>query len=361
VARWLCRQVEEVTGDFLTVQLRGHSVKSSLPVGQCEVEPGRFVFAIPRPIVLPEEIYKKQLIKLREQLTQMHIPGLAASFYPWGVSYPYARLHRDFIAKGPGASALARHLVDRIRDALTASPYISRGHDALRENRLDEAVREFKDALLYAPRNPYLHKHLAEAYMLRGDFKSATVYCKKALELEPRYASAYCLLADCLSYQGCYDEALAEYERALGINSTRADFLIRYGITLASISSAQYKEAYKKLTKREPDRLPHQAAIEKLERAQIQGITPDETPEDERKRLAEYRYHRGFAHLQAGLLEEALEDFAAGRRLMPADLRLAQAYSYTLSLLHAPQNRSSLAHTGQTSEASSVSPADSEA
>lgn len=340
VSQWHSHQVAEVTTHFLT-RLGGSVLrKASAPIGRCETERGQFVFAILEPVLLSEETYKAQLIRLQHQLAHMRIPGVAVGVYPWGVSYRYARLRSDLSATGGGPKYLVGHLLRRLGDALRTGPYISRGHDALRENRSDDAVREFRDALLHAPESPYLHKHLAEAYMLKGLFPQAIEYCRKAIAEDYKYASAHCLLADCLSYQGQYKEAREAYELAIGLNRSRQDFLIRYGIALAGIATPDYQRLFAdRIKDRTVQPLPYQAAIEQLESAQSRYAESDDTEEGKRRRLSEYRYFRGLAYLQADQMDEAVEELAAGRRLAPDDLRLAQVHAYALSRQRDKQGR----------------------
>lgn len=62
------------------------------------------------------------------------------------------------------------------------------------------------------------------------------------------------------------------------------------------------------------------------------------TLKKEREQRANYHYQRGYAYLQAGKLDKAVENFTVGRKLAPGDLKLAQAYSYALSLRRKENN-----------------------
>jgi tetratricopeptide (TPR) repeat protein len=179
--------------------------------------------------------------------------------------------------------------------------------------------------------------------MLQGTEKSielAIEKCREALKLNADYASAHCLLADCLSYQGKSDEALIEYERALALDGTRIAFLTRYGLALAGMTGIEYQKAIEQLQLREPDLArrrnylpqPWLEAIDKFDQVRKLNAIDTDDPEKERTNLANYHYHRGYAHLQAGFLNQAIEDFLMGRKLLPDDLQLAQAYSYALHL-----------------------------
>jgi len=113
-------------------------------------------------------------------------------------------------------------------------------------------------------------------------------------------------------------------------------------MTLAGMTPDEYQEAIKHVSLQEskdflPDNTPKQPwqeAIDKFDRARnVSKIYYyDEDPEREREQRARSHFQCGYAYLQAGLIPEAIEDFTVGRKLAPRDLRLAQAYSYALSL-----------------------------
>ena len=271
----------------------------------------------------------------------MHIGRLATDFYSWALTFRCQDLSPQLNRK----DSLLDDMVERTLGALIAGPYIKRGHEALHKYDLDHAVSEFEDALRVlrnAPNSWYVYKHLAEARMLQGTekaFDQAIEMCRKALKLNPEYASAHCLLADCLSYKGEFGEALKEYERTLSLEGTRRRFLTRYGLTLSSMTVVEYQKALEQLKQQESDLkqrvyydTPWEEAIDKFDRVQKLSAMYNDTPEEQRKYLADYHYQRGYAYLQAAQLDRAVEDFAVGRKLAPENLQLAQAYSYALSL-----------------------------
>ncbi len=345
ITQWLCQQGIELICNFLSNHLWDPPHLKPLPIGLCEVSPGHYVFAILCAVDLPEEKYHQRINHLQQEISQMHIGRLSPDFYPSGITFRYEDLRRKLNDKG--MKWLLTDLIERTRGALIAAPYIIRGHEALHEGDLDQAVLEFKAASNNVSNSWYVYKHLAEVYMLRGlrgtekDLELAVESCQKALELNTDYASAHCLLADCMFYLGKFCEALLEYEKALNLISTRRDFLIRYGFALAGMTTSQYQEALRYLKHQEPTFLkersyssePLQEAIKKFDEARNLSHV-DETIEEQRVRRAEYHSQLGYAYLQAGYIDEALEDFAAARKLAPDDLQLEPIYRYTLSLLN---------------------------
>lgn len=340
LAKWLCQQAAATTRDLLINRLYGNR-KPPLKVGECELDLGQFVFAVLDTVDLPEEDFKKRLIGLREELYEMQIPWLSTEFYPWGVALPYEQLQPDY--SQAKADSLETYLRTITEGALAAGPHISQGHAALSEGDIDKAITHFENAQQYAPDNWYVYKHLAEAWMLKGKFDEAIEQCNTALTKNPRYTSARCLLADCLIYQGRHSEALIQYEQTLRWNP-RADFLIRYAIALAGMTTEKYKEALTKL--REERRLiskrgyaePYEDAIDKLEDARRRSRVPNLSSDQEREQEANYYYHRGYIFLRAGKFERALQEFAIGRKYSPDDLRLSQAYAHANALMRMPVN-----------------------
>lgn len=341
VTQWLRQQGIEATGNFLASRLWDPPRRNPLSIAQCTIGSDQCVFAILQAMDLPEATYKKKIALLQEDLTQMSIGRLSPDFYLSAITFRYQELQQLLKHKGP--ERLMTTLGERTRERLIAGPYLKRGHDALHKSDLDHAVSEFEDALRYTPSSWYGFKHLAEARMLQGTEEAidlAIEKCQTALKLNSDYASAHCLLADCLSYRGRFVEALLEYEKTLKLDNSRPDFLARYGIALASMSESEYysarnhfeQQASELNQKRRFFEQPWQDAIDKFDRVRNLYAMYSDSTEEERDYLADYRYQRGYVHLQASLINKAVEDFAVGRKLEPDDLQLAQAYSYALSL-----------------------------
>lgn len=340
ISQWLRQQGIDLTGNFLANHLWDPPHRDPLPIGRCKLGDDQYVFAILQAVDLSEDQYKKRITYLQQEMKLMRIGGLSPDFYPSAITFRYEDLRQQL--ENDGLPAMVADLKKRTLERLTAGPYFKRGHEALSTNDLDHAVSEFEDALRYVPNSWYGYKHLAEARMLQGTSSSieeAVEKCQKAIELNPYYASAHCLLADCYSYDGRFGDALIEYEKTLHLDSTRHDFLTRYGLALASMSPSEYQNALQYLRREQPDlarqrtylNQPWLEAIDKFDRVR-KLRTSNDTPDEQRARRANYYYYRGYAYLQAGLIDKAVEEFAVGRKLAPDNLQLIQAYSYALSL-----------------------------
>lgn len=342
ITQWLCQQGIDLAGNLLAYHLWQPEQRRPLPIGLYCGKPDQCVYAILQPVDLSENAFKECIIRLQKKMDQMQIGRLAPDFYPSGVTFRFKDLKQKL--DEAGLTEIIKALKERISERLIAGPYFNRGHLALYSADLDQAVSEFEDALRYVPHSCYGHKHLAEARLLQGTPK-AIEQCRIAIEENPDYASAYCLLADCLAYQGNFGEALRRYEKALSLENARSDFLIRYGLTLAGMTATEYQKAIHQMQQEsrhiQPRTFhgqPWQAAIDKFDRARnlakIYDNAPSKEQEQEQKQeqRAKYHYQRGYAYLQASMFDKAVEDFTVGRKLAPDDLQLAQAYSYALSL-----------------------------
>lgn len=335
VTKWIAQQAAQVTSEFLAGQPWTSGLRPGPAIGRCDVSSSRFVFAILDIVDVPESVYKAWLVELRAELGRMQLRGLITEFCPWGVTFRYEQLRR-YIAEATDRS-LVEHLQGVTMGALDAGPYIARGHDALRKPDLDQAIAAFEDAVRYAPDNWYVYKHLAEARFLQGNLLASMKQCGSALELNHDYASAHCLLADCLFYGGDHAAALAEYEKALELNNARPDFYTRYGIALSCTPLDVYRDVTSKHRSEDGGRRvnpkPYLEAMNQFQKAKELLDSSSDTLEERRKHEADYRYHRGCSYLNAGLLDKACEEFDVARRIQPGDLRIAQACANASALL----------------------------
>ena len=106
------------------------------------------------------------------------------------------------------------------------------------------------------------------------------------------------------------------------------------------MTPSEYQKALKELDEREPHLVrrhkffdhPWEEAIDKFGQVLKLNTRDDRTLEEHREARIHYYYYRGYAHLQAGLISEAIEDFMVGRKLAPGNLEFSQAYSHALRL-----------------------------
>jgi TolB-like protein len=109
---------------------------------------------------------------------------------------------------------------------------------------LDAALAATQRALQTDDHNAVFHMLRGRVQLARREYASALVENRRAIELNPTFAAAYCGLGDSLCYEGRYDEAIAHFARsvALGAHDPQRWAFLSYG-ALALIFAGRYDEA----------------------------------------------------------------------------------------------------------------------
>jgi len=137
------------------------------------------------------------------------------------------------ITAGPlGAATFARNFVWKDEttlwsDVVAKSPEKGRAHNALgtafyEKSQLDDAVREYREALRLDPRLPDGHRNLGVTYAARGRFDEAIGECREAVRLDPRNTKAHTSLADAYAGKGQIEDAIREYREAIRLDPGNA-------------------------------------------------------------------------------------------------------------------------------------------
>jgi Flp pilus assembly protein TadD/4-amino-4-deoxy-L-arabinose transferase-like glycosyltransferase len=134
--------------------------------------------------------------------------------------------------------------------------------------RPDEAIGAYREALVYAPRDPDIHAKLAEALInegdvdgaihhygeslqsrpdsalnhaclgvalgQKGDFPRAIHHYRRAIELDPQFAKVYVNLGAALEQTGQVDEAITAYRTSIGLDPGEPAVHYNLGLALAS-------------------------------------------------------------------------------------------------------------------------------
>lgn len=64
-------------------------------------------------------------------------------------------------------------------------PYLIKGRAYFLENRFIDSINEYKKAIVYDNRNPFLYNELAGIYYSQNAYQSSLLYIKRALHLYP--------------------------------------------------------------------------------------------------------------------------------------------------------------------------------
>jgi Flp pilus assembly protein TadD len=101
------------------------------------------------------------------------------------------------------------------------------------DGKLDDALRTLESAARYATDDAEVHYHLGLVREARGDTKGAVAAFERAIELEPRHASALNELAILLELQGTtQDRPLELWKKAIDANPLHAEAEKNLGATL---------------------------------------------------------------------------------------------------------------------------------
>lgn len=109
---------------------------------------------------------------------------------------------------------------------------------------LDAALSATQRALALDGQNAVFHMLRGRVRLARREYASALAENRRAVELNPTFAAAYCGLGDSLCYEGRYDEAIEEFTRSveLGTHDPQRWAFLSYG-AMALLFAGRYDEA----------------------------------------------------------------------------------------------------------------------
>lgn len=109
---------------------------------------------------------------------------------------------------------------------------------------LDTALDATREALRADDQNAVFHMLHGRVQLARREYQAALRANKRAIELNPTFAAAYCGLGDSLCYEGRYDEAITQFERSVSLGSHDPQLwaFLTYG-ALALLFSHRFDEA----------------------------------------------------------------------------------------------------------------------
>ena len=173
------------------------------------------------------------------------------------------------------------------------------------QGNVDEAMRQYENALRVWPKSALAHVNLGVALANQGKFSEAIHHYNEALRLIPDYALAHGNLGRAQASLGRTDEAIAHYKEALRIDPSFADIHLNLGILL--LKTGQHDAA-----------LEHYRSYLRLEPNSTKGPI-----------------NMGAALAQGGKVEEAISCFKQALALDPDSVEA----HFNLGVILARQNR----------------------
>lgn len=117
------------------------------------------------------------------------------------------------------------------------------GNALARQGRLGEAVAQFQGLLLMYPEHARAHYDLGNALARQGDLENALIHFRQALRYSPRDASAHYNAGRILLEQRQFEEAMDHFRQALRIDATHMK--ARYYLAVALAGQGDFKAADK--------------------------------------------------------------------------------------------------------------------
>lgn len=228
---------------------------------------------------------------------RLRAPALAATafvalFVLAFVSWHQAAYWRD-------DRTLFSHAIDVTSDNYLAE--LNLGVALERENKVDEAIPHYTEALRIRPFYADAHYNLAVALGRKGSINEAALHYGRVLQIRPRDANAHNNLGFLLFQQGRLDEAIAHYQEAIRINP-------RFPLAQSNLGSA----------------LGRQGKIDEAVvhfRSALRD-SPDDVPAN---------YNLGIALMIQGKREEAVFYFQEALRGKPSDPAILRQLERALS------------------------------
>ncbi|MBU0763135.1 MAG: tetratricopeptide repeat protein, partial [Candidatus Altiarchaeota archaeon] len=159
----------------------------------------------------------------------------------------YVRLAQYYLLEDRGRAAYLLETAVKISPDDATLRY-DLGNVYLGLGRIDDAIEQFKKALVRNPELPKAMNNLGYAYGLKGEKNTALKYHMTALSLDPEYTTARFNVAGILMTHGRYVEAYKHYQLIVKTEPTYAKAYLNMGLISYKMNqtneAATYFEKY---------------------------------------------------------------------------------------------------------------------
>ena len=124
----------------------------------------------------------------------------------------------EAMQKGDLQKALAIYSEANIKGAKDAETLFKMGYVLSQQDRDDEAIDYYKEALELDPNNTYIHQAMASAYRKMGEFASARNHLNASLDLDDKNPITYYNYGNLLVDMKHFDEAKEMYKKAIELD-----------------------------------------------------------------------------------------------------------------------------------------------
>jgi tetratricopeptide (TPR) repeat protein len=202
-----------------------------------------------------------------------------------------------------------------------AGAHNNMGFALAQTGRLEEAIRQYEQALRIKPDLTEAHYNLGVALGQAGQMQEAIKHLEQAVRMEPDYPDAHYNLGAALEQMGRIEAAIGHYEQALRIKPDYAEAHCNLGTALwLAGRMPEAIEHWEQAVRMEPD---YPDAHYNLGVALMQsGRIPDAIGHYEqalrvKPDFAEAHYNLGNALMQSGRMPEAMEHLQQALRIKP--------------------------------------------
>jgi tetratricopeptide (TPR) repeat protein/serine/threonine protein kinase len=188
-------------------------------------------------------------------------------------------------------------------------------------------ARVFTGCILGRPDHAFAYARRALAYSKRRRYEDAFADCAKALDLDPREATAWCVRGRLYLATGRPAKALADFSRAIELDPGQADFWNDRGYTFDTFF-AQHDKAiadYSKAIELDPEYVAawhNRAGAYRTLREWRKALSDDSKAIELDDKYALAYYGRGAVYTNLGRSDEALGDFCKAVGLRPKDAKM---------------------------------------
>jgi len=141
----------------------------------------------------------------------------AEAFSPFDASSLIDKADEE-MQKGDLQKALAIYSEANIKEPHNPETLFKMGYTLAQQERDDEALEYYKEALELAPDDKYIHQAMASLYRKMGEFASARNHLNRSLELDPNSAITFYNYGNLLLDMKHPDEAKGMYKNALRLD-----------------------------------------------------------------------------------------------------------------------------------------------
>ncbi|QOP44275.1 tetratricopeptide repeat protein [Sulfurimonas sediminis] len=141
----------------------------------------------------------------------------AEAFSPFDASSLVEKADEE-MQKGDLQKALAIYSEANIKEPKNPETLFKMGYTLAQQNRDDEAMEYYKEALELDPNNTYIHQAMASLYRKAGEYASARNHLNKSLEIDATNPITYYNYGNLLVDMKHFDEAKGMYEKAIQLD-----------------------------------------------------------------------------------------------------------------------------------------------